>query len=77
MIKIIDGYRTRGFKITGLKRVKNTVRGIILFNNRRIHVDYMNDFLRKFTHTLSLDLRDVYEKNVYYDIIDGEIIIHI
>ena len=77
MLELLEGYRNKNFKITKLKRVDNTVSGIILYNNVRIHIDYMDHSIRKFTNILSLDLRDFYDKNVYYDIIDGEIVFQV
>ena len=49
----------------------------ICYKNKYIFNDYMDKSIRNFTNDLSESLRDIMGKNVFYDIIMGQMCIHV
>jgi hypothetical protein len=78
LIEYLTDYNSFGsFSINYLASDGNTINGLIYYRNRRSRVNYMDSSVREFTKMLSLELRDLVNSNVYYNIINGEIIFQI
>ena len=77
MIEFLDNNSIRDYSIDKITRNGNKISGIILYNNKLINLNYMekNKSTRDYTNELSLTLSDIMGKNVYYDIVKGNIII--
>ena len=65
------------YRISDLKKSKNTLNGYILYRDEYIYDDYMDESMRKYTQYLSENLRDVVGKNIFYNIVNGKITIQI
>jgi hypothetical protein len=80
LLDFLNDYSLGNFTINYIKfRENNTVVGTVLYKKRYINIDYMNksETFRIFTKGLSEELRDYFNSNMYYNIINGKIIFYV
>jgi hypothetical protein len=77
LINYLKNFNYRNIKICNLRYIEHTLTGDILKNNRIYRIDYMNTTIRDFTKVLSEELRDINNKNIYYNIKSGVITVFI
>jgi hypothetical protein len=73
---ILKKYYYSGYTFNNIKIEQNNITAYIRQYDKFINNNYMDNILRNFTKILSEDLRDFCGKNIYYDIVDGKIIIY-
>lgn len=71
------------FKINEIKFIYNIsndpilIEGKLYYQKKRIYNDYLDQFLLDYNNYLALNLSNINNKNIYFDIIDGKIIVTI
>tara|TARA_B100000989_G_C19305928_1_gene370458 strand:- start:219 stop:533 length:315 start_codon:yes stop_codon:yes gene_type:complete len=71
------------FKINEIKFINNIsnepilIEGKLYYKKKRIYNDYLDNFLLDYNNYLALNLSDINNKNIYFNIINGEILVTI
>ena len=61
------------FSLTYNKSYKNLVYITLLKNNKKCYYNYLDDEVREICKILANDLKDIFNKNIYFDLINGEL----
>lgn len=78
VFNFIKTYNTYyNYAIKNIKIKDNLIIAELHYHNKISNFDYMDNKIRDFTKVLSEELRDNIGSNVYYDIINGIIYIHV
>tara|TARA_A100001035_G_C27596448_1_gene414432 strand:+ start:278 stop:577 length:300 start_codon:yes stop_codon:yes gene_type:complete len=78
VLNFINTYNTYyNYTIKNIKLEDNLIIADLYYNDKISYFEYMDDEIRYFTKIFSEELRDYIGSNIYYDIIEGIIIMHV
>tara|TARA_B100000427_G_scaffold310220_1_gene299880 strand:- start:422 stop:679 length:258 start_codon:yes stop_codon:yes gene_type:complete len=75
LVWALKDYYYQGYYLTVVVESDYVIEAQLTKFYKNVNANYMDDYIRRFTKDLSENLREYVGKNVFYDIINGKLIL--